>query len=514
VRNSLLAFVSALALLIVGVLIINWQLWHLAQSNTVAMAKNSAQTVESMLNEAAAATVTAQRIAQEGCTSQAQLDLGAEAALKPHLRAIMILDQGQIMCTSLPGNGVLIKALTQLPYARLSLLSGARVKDGLPVLLLQTLTPGGRVIVSISDAHVRSALATVAHDVSLSLRVEDRVLAHSGDVVVQENKPARLSALVSLRYPFSIDYPLPPFFSADRLMQQGWGLILLIVFLSMTIGLILRRYLGKSTTYEDDLRKAIEKGEIVPFYQPIVNGETGVIQGVEVLARWKHPKSGFIPPNVFIPIAEKSGLIIPLTKSLMAQVVSHLNPLSSRLPEGFHIGINISARHITSDSFLGDCSHFHQGFEGKRVKLVLEITEREPLLDSPHLIENLNSLHTKGFVIALDDFGTGYSGLSCLHELRIDYIKIDQSFVSRVSGQKDSTMLLDCVIELARKMSLSIVAEGVETLEQLEYLNRNKIALLQGYYFGKPVSYIEFIKVLLSKPRAMKQDFSPQTKHA
>ncbi|HDR2795173.1 TPA: EAL domain-containing protein, partial [Enterobacter asburiae] len=142
-----------------------------------------------------------------------------------------------------------------------------------------------------------------------------------------------------------------------------------------------------------------------------------------------------------------------------------------------------------------------QGFKGKKIKLVLEVTEREPLLDNPELIENLNTLHNSGFVIALDDFGTGYSGLSCLDALAIDYIKIDKSFVSRVSEQKDSTILLDCVIEIAKKMSLSIVAEGVETKEQLEYLNRNQINLLQGYYFGKPVSYIEFIKFLLSKPK-------------
>jgi sensor c-di-GMP phosphodiesterase-like protein len=267
------------------------------------------------------------------------------------------------------------------------------------------------------------------------------------------------------------------------------------------VGILWRRYAGKSTTFEEDLRKAIIKGDIVPFYQPIMNGKTGGLYGVEVLARWKHPKSGYIPPDVFIPIAERSGLIIPLTKGLMEKVVSQLKPLLPKLPDGFHIGVNISARHINSPTFIGDCNTFGQGFKGKKIKLVLEVTEREPLLDNPELIENLNTLHNSGFVIALDDFGTGYSGLSCLDALAIDYIKIDKSFVSRVSEQKDSTILLDCVIEIAKKMSLSIVAEGVETKEQLEYLNRNQINLLQGYYFGKPVSYVEFIKFLLSKPK-------------
>ena len=194
-------------------------------------------------------------------------------------------------------------------------------------------------------------------------------------------------------------------------------------------------------------------------------------------------------------------LIIPLTKGLMAKVVTQLKSLLPKLPDGFHIGVNISARHINAPSFIGDCRVFGNGFQGKEVKLVLEVTEREPLIDNPHLVENLNMLHNAGFVIALDDFGTGYSGLSCLNALAIDYIKIDKSFVNRVSDEKDSTILQDCVIDLAKKLSLRIVAEGVETKAQLEYLNRNEITLLQGYYFGKPVSCIDFIKVILSKPR-------------
>lgn len=112
-----------------------------------------------------------------------------------------------------------------------------------------------------------------------------------------------------------------------------------------------------------------------------------------------------------------------------------------------------------------------------------------------------SSLPENGFVIALDDFGTGYSGLSYLHDLHIDYIKIDQSFVARVSMEEDSTRILDCVLDLARKLSLSIVAEGVETKAQVDYLNRNDITFQQGYYFFKPVNFTELIKIILSKPK-------------
>ncbi|HII3190509.1 TPA: EAL domain-containing protein [Enterobacter asburiae] len=500
-RNVMIPILSALFLFLSGILIINWQLWQMAKLSNSHTATASTQKIENILAEAVSAASTAKRVAAQGCTSSGQLALGTEAALKPHLRAIMIELQGKIICTSLPGNGVLIIHPETLPAEKLMLLPGNRLVNGIPVLIFQMPIEGGRVIVSISDAHLQDVIASASNSVDLGLVVGESMLVRNGDVRGWKAASWTGSLTASTQFPFRLAWQPPAFFSLTRLLQQGWSLILLILALSVAVGILIRRYKGKSTSFEDDLRKAILQGEIEPYYQPIVNGDTGGLYGVEVLARWKHPKSGFIPPDVFIPIAERSGLIIPLTKGLMAKVVTQLKPLLPKLPDGFHIGVNISARHINAPSFIGDCRVFGNGFQGKEVKLVLEVTEREPLVDNPHLVENLNMLHNAGFVIALDDFGTGYSGLSCLNALAIDYIKIDKSFVNRVSEEKDSTILLDCVIDLAKKLSLRIVAEGVETKEQLEYLNRNEITLLQGYYFGKPVSYIDFIKVILSKPR-------------
>lgn len=500
-RNAIAPILSALLLFLVGLLIINWQLWHMATLNNKDIALAGTRKIESILTEAVAAAKTAQDVAAQGCTSAGQLDLGTQAALKPHLRAIMIQQQDKIMCTSLPGNGLLLVHPERFPDERLMLLPGSLTVNGVPVLIFQMPIPQGRVIISVSDAHLHDVLAGAPDETDLALVVGSQVIKRNGEISSYAPLTSSMSLMPSNLFPFSMAWHAPAFFSLSRLIGQGWSLMLLILTLSVAVGILIRRYKGKSTTFEDDLRKAIVNGDIVPYYQPIVNGDTGGLYGVEVLARWKHPKSGFIPPDVFIPIAERSGLIVPLTKGLMAKVVSQLKPLLPKLPDGFHIGVNISARHINAPSFIGDCSVFEKGFDGKKVKLVLEVTEREPLIDNPHLVENLNTLHKAGFVIALDDFGTGYSGLSCLNALSIDYIKIDKSFVNRVSDEKDSTILLDCVIELAKKLSLRIVAEGVETKEQLEYLNRNEITLLQGYYFGKPVSYIDFIKVLLSKPK-------------
>lgn len=225
-------------------------------------------------------------------------------------------------------------------------------------------------------------------------------------------------------------------------------------------------------------------------------------QGGIYLARWQNSTTPARSPAEFIPLAERTGLIIPLTRSLMAQVNAQMRPHFSKLPDGFHIGLNISVSYINAPTFIDDCLHYQRGFEGKAVKLMLEITEQEPLLLNGAVVDKLNTLHSRGFSIALDNFGTGYSGLSCLHELVFDYIKIDQSFVGRITGEAPTSKLLDCVIEMARTLSLRIIAEGVETEAQRDYLNRQNIHLLQGYYFWKPMPYVALVMLLLSKPKA------------
>lgn len=277
--------------------------------------------------------------------------------------------------------------------------------------------------------------------------------------------------------------------------------MIFILLIACAAAFLLDRYFNKSATPEEILRRAINNGEIVPFYQPVVNGREGTLRGVEVLARWKQPHGGYISPAAFIPLAEKCGLIVPLTQSLMNQVARQMNAIASKLPEGFHIGINFSASHIISPTFVDECLNYRDSFTRRDLNLVLEVTEREPLNVDESLVQRLNILHENGFVIALDDFGTGYSGLSYLHDLHIDYIKIDHSFVGRVNADPASTRILDCVLDLARKLSISIVAEDVETKEQFDYLNQNNITFQQGYYFYKPVTYIDLVKIILSEPK-------------
>jgi len=171
---------------------------------------------------------------------------------------------------------------------------------------------------------------------------------------------------------------------------------------------------------------------------------------------------------------------------LMRQVAAHMNSISTLLPEGFHVGINFSASHIDASTFVEECLRYKRGFIRQDLNLVIEVTEREPLHIDEHLVKTLNELHKIGFAIALDDFGTGYSGLSYLQALHIDYIKIDQSFVARVNASEDSTVILDSVLELAKKFNSEIHILNVQKKDS---------SLNQGKIIGKMKASLVFSKL-------------------
>ncbi|MRS14730.1 EAL domain-containing protein [Enterobacteriaceae bacterium RIT691] len=500
-RHALLPVLAAVCLFITGAFILNLQLWYSARAESYAGARYAAKNINAILDEAMLATRTAIEVSAKSCNVEGQYQLGTEAALQPHLRTLLIVKQAKVWCSSLPGNGALLTSIPAMTNTPLFLVPSRETLNKKPVLIYQTHHADSQILVTISDQHVRGALDMSSRERTYSLRVGNNEIGMSGDVRPADESLTQTGRVASKKYPFSIMYPQPPLFDIQRIFRHGLAILIFLLLITAVTAYVLDKLMNKSATPQEILRGAIARGEIVPFYQPVVDGRDGSLRGVEVLARWKHPTAGYISPASFIPIAEKSGLIIPLTQSLMKQVADNMNAIMTKLPEGFHVGINFSASHITSPTFVEECLKFRDSFHSGTLHLVVEVTEREPLHVDEALVQRLNILHENGFVIALDDFGTGYSGLSYLHDLHIDYIKIDQSFVARVNADPDSTRILDCVLDLARKLSLSIVAEGVETKEQLDYLNQNNITFLQGYYFYRPVPFTELVKILLSKPR-------------
>jgi len=243
------------------------------------------------------------------------------------------------------------------------------------------------------------------------------------------------------------------------------------------------------------LQTAINQRQITPFYQPFINGVTGQIAGFEVLARWKHPSYGYVSPDIFIPLAEKHNLIIPLTHSLIQQVIADLQHQIHRFPVGSYICINISAQNCLDPSFEVDTCELLQKFTANQSRVVMEITERDPLHFTPELSDWFAALRRSDISVALDDFGTGYSNLSYISALNPEFIKIDKMFVSQI-GVNDDTRLVDSLIDLAKNMHLKIIAEGVETQVQADYLRAKKIDFMQGFYFCKPLPVNELMRVV------------------
>ncbi|WP_152083745.1 EAL domain-containing protein [Enterobacter oligotrophicus] len=256
------------------------------------------------------------------------------------------------------------------------------------------------------------------------------------------------------------------------------------------------------------LSAAIHQLQIVPVYQPFFDSQSGKMAGIEVLARWKHPRYGCVSPDIFIPLAEEHNLIAPLTHHLIQQVIADLQHRCHLLPDGLYICLNLSPHNCLDLRFKTDSVELLHRLSASHVRLVIEITERHPLHFTPQLSEWFATLRNSGIAIALDDFGTGYSNLSYIHALEPEFIKIDKLFIRQIDGSGD-TRLVDSLIELAKKMHLRIIAEGVETQAQADYLRLKKCDFLQGYYFCRPVEIAELVRKVTGKTGdVFRRDFS------
>ncbi|MBM4054668.1 MAG: EAL domain-containing protein [Planctomycetes bacterium] len=243
---------------------------------------------------------------------------------------------------------------------------------------------------------------------------------------------------------------------------------------------------------ENDLRKALKRDELLVYYQPKVNTFTGQLSGVEALIRWKHPEKGFIEPSAFIRSAEFSGLIIPIGEWVLYTACKQNREWQDAGHEPFNIAVNLSAGQFQQKDLVEMISNILKETGMKSNYLELEVTESTAMKDVLASSEKMKSLSDIGVSIAIDDLGTGYSSLSYLKKFPIQSLKIDQSFVRDVTTDKNDAAIVSAIIAMAKGLKLKVVAEGVETQEQYDFLRQHQCDELQGYLFGKPVSAKEF----------------------
>ncbi len=248
-----------------------------------------------------------------------------------------------------------------------------------------------------------------------------------------------------------------------------------------------------------ELRRAIENRELVVYYQPKVNIETRRINAVEALVRWPHPQHGMLPPDEFIGLAERSGLIRPLTHYVVGEAIRQAAEWQRY---GLDIGmaVNVSAR-VLLDPELPDLIRDQLADSGlDPTRLVVEITESSIMEDQVRALENVTRLSEQGIRISIDDFGTGYSSLAYLRRLPVDEIKIDKSFVMTMVANENDAVIVRATIGLAHNLGLDVIAEGVEDDDIWERLHQLGCDYAQGYYISKPISGVELTRMLMDSP--------------
>ena len=263
---------------------------------------------------------------------------------------------------------------------------------------------------------------------------------------------------------------------------------------------------------ENALRKAVSGGELLLYFQPRFNTTTGQVVGAEALVRWQHPKRGMVSPGEFIPVAEETGLIKVLGDWVMQKAIACIADWQQRfsLDPVFRVSVNLSPRQLIHDDLREKILGMLRSHKVAGSRLELEITEGVLMDRKGRGVKQLQELESMGLCVSVDDFGTGYSSMNYLKDLPINVLKIDQSFVRDIERDPQDAAIVNTIIQLAHSLSLQVVAEGVETEGQLDYLKRHGCELVQGFLLGKPMPEEAFCSLLQEKQHQANQPLETQ----
>lgn len=284
-----------------------------------------------------------------------------------------------------------------------------------------------------------------------------------------------------------------------KLKREKFNLFFLIglpISLTISIFLYLIQYwLTTRGTLIESLKKGLKNHELFLVYQPLVSSKTNQVLGVEALIRWESLKHGFVRPDIFIPIAEQHDFINTITDFVLKRALMDWKTVIHKT--NLHISVNIPPSYLVDKKCLEAFQLLSEKFKKENLTLGIEITERQLLDETGRNI--LSDIRALGIEVSIDDFGTGFTALSLLQDIEFDYLKIDRCFVNTIGVESVNAPILNSIINLAHDLKVSIVAEGVETEQQLTYLTSQNVQLLQGYFLYKPMRLEAFKKTFIDK---------------
>ena len=322
------------------------------------------------------------------------------------------------------------------------------------------------------------------------------VIAETGETTPGPSRDSIATDISSSRYAIRATMSASPVgLAANQRDLHALGTIVtgLLAIIILALSVVLPRRRRENPIAE--IERALKVGEFVPYYQPIVDIRSGQLRGAEVLIRWRKPDGTIVPPASFIPLAESSGLIIELTRALMRRVCQEAGAVLGARPH-LKIGFNLTACHFANEEIVDDVRKIFNKSPLKLTQIVLEVTERQPIENLTETRRVVAALQGLGVKVAIDDVGTGHSGLSYMLKLGVDIIKIDKMFIDSLGTDRHSNTIIETLIDLAQNMRMDVIAEGVESFEQVLRLRDLGIRAAQGFVFAPPLPSSAFLQLV------------------
>ncbi|MGG6137289.1 cyclic di-GMP phosphodiesterase [Pantoea allii] len=419
-------------------------------------------------------------------------ELTARAAFAGDIRAIILVKDGNAFCSSATGSFFqplsAISARTDTTRDRdIRLLPGTPMQPTKPVLAIWIKQPGTlqsgiftTLNLSLADYQIKASshpeitgIAILAHNTAMT--------SWQTTLVRNRQLPAPLMQTTMDGLPFQF-----ALYGSTLSAGDFQTIMLSSLLMSLLAGCTCWFLLTRVQRPGKEITLGIRRGEFRVEYQPLITAQDGKSYGMEALLRWTHPSGETVSPDIFISYAEAQNQIIPLTRHLFELVARDAHQLRHSLPKGTCLSLNISPLHLSACSFRDDVLYWQDNMPHDHFQYVFEITERA-VVENGNATELFHWLHQRGIKIAVDDFGTGHSALIYLEKYPFDYLKIDRGFVQSIGTETITSPVLDTVLQLAKRLNLMSVAEGVETDEQASWLINRGVTHLQGYFFSRPL---------------------------
>lgn len=408
-------------------------------------------------------------------------ELVHEATRQLYIRSINLISDKKVYCSSIMATNRELQQLSSEIHDVSTLVPGNILTPNSPVLYIRY----NNIVIAIDGRLLTSFIQSTSSGTELQFIIDNRELYKSG-WVYPVNTRFSGNEKHSAQWNFSIRGQTEPGIQWVIIRHNYWPVVLFFILVMVVmLSLFLRRFYSGELTV-GDLKFALARRELIPYAQPIFDHTGENIRGVEILARWKKTDGEIIPPDLFIPLAEKSGVILELTRSLMQQTGQGFVDSLSLIPPDFHVAFNISNQCCKTGELLGICQDFLKVTRNK-INLTLELTERETYRENETLLALIRELHDNGVKLAIDDFGTAGSNLDYLNKIHFDLIKIDRSYVAGICTNVHSGHIIDNILDLARRMNMGVVAEGVEDARQAAYLHARGVQYFQGYLYSAPL---------------------------